>query len=128
ALLEKPSCDPHCSSLGRLFVEATPERVRLRLEASAVVATPVPLPGQAGHWLPTDVLVDGKAATALHRDGKGHLWLYLPAGGHQIVLEGPPAGGETVQISFVQKPHAAQSSLRGRTLEGVGEEGERAEP
>jgi hypothetical protein len=123
-LLEDPICDPACTSLSRLTVEATAQRLRLRLEASAATPAPLALPGLADHWRPAAITVDGKPATALLRHG-GRLWLLLPVGSHQVVLEGPVSGRETVQIPFGPlRPHAVAASLAGWTLAGVGEDGE----
>jgi hypothetical protein len=122
-LLERPACEPTCVTLGRLLVEATPQRLRLRLEASAAAAAPAPLPGLHEHWLPATVLLDGQPASALLRH-EGRLWLRLPPGSHQVVLEGPLAGRQTVQIPFgAARPHAVAATLNGWTLAGVAEDG-----
>jgi hypothetical protein len=123
-LLKKPACAPACGSFGRLAVEASPERLRLRLEVNAAADTVVPLPGLAQHWTPDAVLVGGRASTGLRRDGSGRLWLLLPAGAHQVVLEGPVSDRPSVQIPFGGlRPHGVTTSLRGFTLNGVSEDG-----
>jgi hypothetical protein len=122
-LLARPDCHPRCVALGRLVLEAAPQRLRLRLEASAAVPAPVPLPGLAEHWLPASVLVDGQPASALLRQD-GRLWLRLTPGNHQVVLEGPVAGRQTVQLSFGPvRPHAVAATLNGWSLAGVAEDG-----
>jgi hypothetical protein len=124
ALLADPACAPDCASFGRLAVEATPGELRLRLEASAAARAVVALPGRAEHWSPSSVLVDGKAVPALRRGDEGALLLLLPPGAHQVVLEGPLPGRQTVQIPFGPlRPHAVTSSLHGWTLDGIDEDG-----
>jgi hypothetical protein len=126
-LTSKPLCDPHCASIGRLSLEAVPDRLRLKFEVGADAATAVPLPGNAQHWLPSSVSVDGHSAKALHRAEDGGLWVYLAAGGHQIVMEGPLPARDVVQIPFPLKPHAVTTSAHGWRIEGLTEEGEAEE-
>jgi hypothetical protein len=123
-LLKKPTCAPACGSFGRLAIEASPERLRLRLEVNAAADTVVPLPGLAQHWTPDVVLVGGRATAGLRRDSGGRLWLLVPAGAHQVVLEGPVNDRPSVQISFGSlRPHGVSTSLRGFTVNGVAEDG-----
>jgi hypothetical protein len=123
-LTERPACHPECASFGRLVVEAGPDQLRLRLEADASWPTAVALPGLAQHWSPASVSVDGRPATAVVRDDGGRLWLFLTAGAHQVLLEGPLDNRPTVQIPFGSlRPHAVASNLRGFTLVGLAEDG-----
>jgi hypothetical protein len=123
-LLEKPPCHPDCASFGRLALEAAPDRLRLRLEVHAAAASVVDLPGLAQHFAPSLVQVNGAAASAVRRDGSGRLWLFVPAGAHQVLLEGPLPDRPTVQIAFGRlRPHAVTATLRGFTLAGVAEDG-----
>ncbi len=113
------------SAAGRvLFVEAAPDRLRLRLEIAAAAPAEVALPGGARQWLPAQVLLDGRPATALGRAGSGQLWLHVPAGGHMVVLEGPLPARDVVQIPLPQRPHGVTASLRGWKIDGLGEDGE----
>jgi hypothetical protein len=123
-LTERPACHPTCASFGRLVLEASPDQLRLRLEADASWPTAVALPGLAQHWSPAQVSVDGHPATAVVRDDGGRLWLYLSAGAHQVLLEGPLDNRPTVQIPFASlRPHAVTASLHGFTLVGLAEDG-----
>jgi hypothetical protein len=122
-LVEKPKCDPDCASIGRLAVEASPDRLRLKFDIGAEAATVAELPGQAKHWLPAQVLLDGKPATTLVRDDGGSLYIRLPAGGHQIVMEGPLPARDVVQIPFPLAPHALTTAVRGWRVEGLDEDG-----
>jgi hypothetical protein len=126
-LLEKPACSPDCATLGRLALEATPDRLRLRFEVSAAAAATVALPGNREHWVPADVLVDGRSGPQLWQDGSGTLWLSVPAGSHQVVLDGPLPARDVVQIPLPEKPHVISTSVRGWRLAGVGDDGEIAD-
>ena len=121
-LLEKPECRPYCASSPRLVLEIQPRLLRARMEVGVTAATAVPLPGGASQWLPEQVLVDGKPATALlSRDDK--LWLVLPAGSHLVQLEGRLASRETVQIALPLKSHRVEARVTGWQLAGLHEDG-----
>ncbi|HEX2657435.1 MAG TPA: hypothetical protein VHU40_04155, partial [Polyangia bacterium] len=123
-LLEKPDCHPSCTSIGRLALDAAPERLRLRLEVGAIAPATVTLPSQAQHWLPETVLLDGKPAATLTRDDDGRLWIAVSAGTHQVVMEGPLPPRETVQIPFKTLPRAVTVTARGWKVDGLTDEGQ----
>jgi hypothetical protein len=125
-LTQPPACHPSCASFGRLIVEGSSAdaHLRLRLEAQALAPSVVPLPGLAQQWSPASVNVDGKPAAALHRDAGGRLWLLLPPGSHQVLLEGPTGNRASIQIPFGRlRPHAVSAVLKGFELAGVAEDG-----
>jgi hypothetical protein len=126
-LLEDPECAPSCATVGRMTLEATGDRLRLRFEASAAATTAIPLPGHGKHWVPSEVALDGKPSAALTRDEAGTLWLRLSPGSHQVLLDGPLPAREVVQIPMRLKPHAISTSVRGWKLHGLGEDGEIAD-
>jgi len=126
-LLEKPACAPDCATLGRLSLEASPAHLRLRFEVSAAAATTVALPGNREHWVPSDVLVDGRQGPQLWQDDDGTLWLSVAAGAHQVVLDGPLPARDVVQIPLPNKPHVIAVSVHGWRLAGVGDDGEIAD-
>jgi hypothetical protein len=121
-LREKPACAPNCASSPRLQLEATGQLLRLRLEVLAGADTAIPLPGNAQHWLPETVLVDGHPTSALRRDGD-RLWLALDEGSHQVLLEGTLAQRSSVQIELPLKPHRVETKLSGWSIDGVHEDG-----
>jgi hypothetical protein len=121
-LLKKPACAPDCAELGRLALEAAPDRLRLRFEVGAQAATSVVLPGSGKHWVPATVTVDGKPAL-LSRDAEGTLWTAVQPGSHQMVMEGPLPPRETVQIPFARSPHAVTVSATGWKVDGLREDG-----
>jgi hypothetical protein len=122
-LLRKPECSPACASSPRMSLEVSPKTLRARIEYSAAVPTAVPLPGSATTFLPSQVLLDGQPAKALVQTSDGQLWLSLPAGSHQVVLEGPLPARETVQLPLPLKPHRVEAKAEGWALEGLHEDG-----
>ncbi|MBX3028254.1 hypothetical protein KF840_25470 [bacterium] len=118
-LLEPPSCHPWCASMPRLQLEADPRTLRARLRIDVAAPVAVPLPGQATHWLPTAVSVDGEAATGLLQGSDGALWLRLEPGRHEVLIEGPLPARDTVQVPFALVPRLVEARIDGWTLEGV---------
>ena len=122
-LLEAPDCAPSCASSPRMLVEATPSALRLRVEVLAGAETAVPLPGNAQHWVPDTVLVDGRPTAALWRAGNGTLWLALSEGAHQVQMEGALPPRATVQIELPLRPRRVEAKVEGWTLDGLHEDG-----
>jgi hypothetical protein len=122
-LLKEPECSPHCASSSRLFIDAQAKVLRLRMEVSAAAQTAVPLPGSASQWLPEQVLLDGAPATALSQREAGHLFLVVPAGNHQVILEGRLPARPTVQIELPLQPRRVEAHVEGWELAGVHEDG-----
>jgi len=122
-LLEKPQCAPTCASSPRMHIDAKGNALQLRLEILTGAETAVPLPGNAQHWLPEQVMVDDRMASGMRRDGEGTLWLALPEGAHRVLMSGALPGGDTVQIALPLRPHRIEATLDGWTLDGLHEDG-----
>jgi hypothetical protein len=122
-LLEPPECFPACAASPRMRLRVTPTRLRARIEIDAAWDTAVPLPGGVKHWMPETVLVDGIAPRGLAHRADGRLFIPLGPGKHQVTLEGPLPGRDTVQIPLPLKPRRVEADVSGWTLDGVGEDG-----
>jgi hypothetical protein len=122
-LTEPAECLPHCASSPRLMVEVHGDAVRLRQEIHTLADTAVPLPGSRTHWTPQRVMVDGAAQPGLLHQGDT-LWLHLPKGSHQVVLEGRLGRGDTVEIPMTLRPYRVESVVEGWELEGVHDDGQ----
>jgi hypothetical protein len=121
-LLEKPACAPNCAESPALKVEAASGWLKLRLQVSAAAATAVPVPAGGRAWTPARASLDGApAATARAEDGS--LWIAVPAGAHELLLEGPLPDRDAVQIALPLKPRRVEASMSGWTLSGVREDG-----
>ncbi|MBI5543908.1 MAG: hypothetical protein HY901_08485 [Deltaproteobacteria bacterium] len=114
---------PQCASSPRLFLEASPSSLRLKLEVHAAASTAIPLPGSAQQWIPEQVLLDGQPATALRRSPEGSLMLAVTPGSHAVLMEGALPAGETVQLALPLKSHRLEAKLEGWTLDGLHEDG-----
>jgi hypothetical protein len=123
-LLESPRCVPHCAEVPRLRLEASADRLRLHGEVVALADVAVPLPRAPGAWVPGDVLVDGAPAEALARDAAGGLWLRVPAGTHEVLLEGRVAPGRvTLELALPLRPRRVEVEAPGWRVEGLGPDG-----
>ncbi len=122
-LLEKPVCFPACASIPRLELAVGPTTLRARMEVGAEAPTAVPLPGGGPHWVPEQVILDGRPARGLLRTAGGILWLEIPPGSHQVLLEGPLPDRDAVQIPLPLKPHRVEARAEGWSVEGLGEDG-----
>jgi hypothetical protein len=121
-LVRTPDCTPSCASIGRMLVEARGATLRARMEVDAATPTAVPLPGASGQFIPAHVLLDGQPAKAIARID-GTLWMEVPRGRSQIVIEGPMPDGETMQLALPSKPHHVEVQTTGWTVAGVHEDG-----
>ena len=129
-LLEPPACAPACAAIPRLRVEAGSTWLRVRVEIDVVAESGVPLPGSVAGWTADRVLLDGAPASGLLRDPNGPLWIVLPPGRHQVVMEGPLPDRESVDVPLPLRPHrveAPAAGLDGWRVEGVHEDGTAAE-
>jgi hypothetical protein len=121
-LLEKPECAPECAASPLLRVEASPSWLKLRLSVHAAAATAVPVPTGGREWTPARGQLDGAPAPAA-RASDGTLWVPIPAGAHELTLEGPLPERDTVQLALPLKPRRVEASVAGWTLGGVREDG-----
>ena len=117
-----PACRPNCAVIARLLVENAGAELRLRIEVQAAAPVAVPLPGGARQWSPEQVLLNGTPVGAL-RDGVETLWVAVPAGVHQIVMQGRLPGRDVLQLALPLKPRRVETGLTGWRLDGVDADG-----
>ncbi|GAA3550104.1 hypothetical protein [Zobellella aerophila] len=118
-LLAPPDCLPACAQVAHMGLTVTPQRLEALLEVHTQAAVALPLPANAMHWYPEQVLVDGTAAEGLLRAPGGDLHLQLPAGIHQVSLSGPPPEQNRFQLPLTLRPHRVAVQATGWTVEGV---------
>lgn len=122
ALLAPPDCHPECASSPRLFLDVSPGALRMRFEVGAAAAVAVPIPA-GPQWMPAEVRIDGQPA-AIARTSDGLLWTRVGPGRHEILLSGPLADRETVQIPLPLRPHRVDATAVGWTVDGIHEDGQ----
>src|SRR5262249_1994882 len=107
----------------RLQLEIAPRRLLMRMEVGAAADTAVPLPGGAKQWVPELVMLDGRPAPALLHADDGTLWIQVPAGSHQVILDGALPERDTAQIALPLKSRRGEAKTAGWQLEGLHEDG-----
>lgn len=118
-LLAPPDCLPACAQAPRLHLDIRDDRLQLRLEVEAQQRTAVPLPAQAGQWLPGSVLVDDRPATGLFHTPDGGLWVGLEAGVHELLLSGPAVQHASIQLPLPLRPRRVTVTAQGWSVAGV---------
>lgn len=123
-LLAPPDCLPACAQAPRLHLDIRDDRLLLRLEVEAHERTAVPLPAQAGQWLPSSVLVDDRPATGLFRTPGGELWVGLEAGVHELLVSGPAVQRASIQLPLPLRPRRVTVAAQGWSVAGVDPDGQ----
>jgi len=121
-LTTAPDCMPNCAQFPRLDLSADAKLLSLRLEAHAATDTAVPLPGQSAQLALHTVVLDGKPAS-LRRDDEGQLWIFLPKGVHQIVMEADVSEAPAINLALPLEPRYLATHLSGWSLSGVNDQG-----
>ena len=122
-LLEKHDCSPECGSIPRMQIEVTPSSLVARIGVDAAVDIAIPLPGSSNGFTPSRATLDGKDAEAIIRTQDGLLWLLVPAGAHQVLVEGALPDLDSLEIPLPLKPHRVEAAAQGWTVEGIREDG-----
>ncbi|MEA1049077.1 hypothetical protein U5801_04530 [Lamprobacter modestohalophilus] len=123
-LLEPPDCLPRCAEIAHLVLDATASELRLLLAVDAAEAVAVPVPGARTGWTPTLVQLDAEGLDRLLRLPNGDLAAPVPRGRHLLLLSGPLASSEQIEIPLPLPPRLVEANLGDRwQLEGVGSDG-----
>ena len=122
-LTEPAECLPQCASSPRLSMEVQDDVIRLRQEIHTLADVAVPLPGSRKHWVPRRIVVDGAAQPGLQYQGE-QLWLRLPKGSHQVLLEGAAGRADNLEIPLALRPYRVEASVRGWEVDGIHEDGQ----
>ncbi len=121
-LNEKPDAYPNAADIPQARLVLDGRKLRVEAEIHAAIETAVPLPGRLPAWSPLAVTVDGQPAAALRR-GDGFLWLVLPAGVHQVRVEGMLAEASEWEWAFQLKPRRVEIEAPGWSVSGVRPDG-----
>lgn len=117
-LLEKADCFPDCADIADMAVTISPESLGLTMQVQSQIDGAIPLPGHASHWLPQQVMVDDKPAAGLFRSEE-QLWILVPAGSHQIRMQGKIPRQNSIQLPLPLRPHQITTDARGWVVEGI---------
>jgi len=121
-LTETSDAYPNAADIPTVSLSLRDRRVVMDAEIDAAIAVAVPLPGRLPAWSPVSVLVDGKPDAALRRDD-GYLWIALPAGVHQVHIEGLLPDVTEWEWTFQLKPRHVTIDAHGWSFNGVRSDG-----
>lgn len=117
-LLETSDAFPSAAAIPRATLRISGNRMEMDVEVNAAVPVAVPLPGRLPAWSPVSVLLDGKPATALRRDG-GYLWVPVPQGVHAVAVTGVLPEVSDWEWTFLLKPRSVVIEAPEWTVNGV---------
>jgi hypothetical protein len=121
-LLEVSDAYPNAADIPSVSLVLTDRRLVMEAVIHTALRTAVPLPGRLPAWSPVTVQVDGKPGASLRRDD-GFLWVVLPAGVHQVRVEGMLANAADWEWTFLLKPRQVTIEAPGWTVSGVRPDG-----
>lgn len=122
-LFSPPDCLPDCAAAQSMTVTLKPDMLTLELTINAIETVAIPLPGQAEHWTPQKILLDGQRALGVIKDQSGTFWLPVGKGRHNIKLQGMLPGVDSVQLPLPLKPHFVSITSDGWSVVGVHDDG-----
>jgi len=121
-LLDADKCFPSCADLSDIEITMGQRTLTLVLQVDAAVNTAVPLPGNARHWLPSTLLLNGSDAPALFRE-KEVLWMMIPRGRNILHLKGDSPEQSTFQLPLPMKPRHSTVNSSGWEVQGIQADG-----
>ncbi|WDP91397.1 MAG: hypothetical protein HUN04_17495 [Desulfobacter sp.] len=121
-LLEKDQCFPACADIPQMRLDLTRDVLSVTARVDARIDTALPLPGNAGHWLPARAVVDKGQARGLFRK-QDKMWILVPKGQHTIKLDGPVQNRNSFQLPFNLKPRHLDVNAEGWSVDGVHPDG-----
>jgi hypothetical protein len=117
--MDRAECKENCTSIGRADLRVDGEILRIELDVASNGEGALPLPGPVSSVLPRSVAMNGSPA-AVRRGEEGHLWVRVPHGTHQIVMEVPLRELDELALSWMHpKPTALSTQLPGWELLGI---------
>ncbi len=119
-LTQPPPCAPDCLELSRLALAAGPAGLEIEADLHAAAATAWALPGPASSFVPSEVLLDGRPASAIRLQEDGFLALRLDPGVHRVLLRGPAR--DSLSLQFPLPPRALAFEGDGFTIDGFRED------
>ena len=118
-LLQPPECAPRCAEIVAADILIEENSIRMRLSIDALEAVAVPLPGSSSGWRPAAVLLDGAAAGQVMRGPGSALWVRLLPGRHTVVLTGPIAAVDSLEIPFMTPARVVSATSNGWFVAGI---------
>jgi hypothetical protein len=121
-LLEKSDAYPLAADIPSVSISLQGRRLIMNAEIHTAIPVAVPLPGRLPAWSPVSVQINGGAAAVVRRHDD-YLWVSLPAGVHQVRVEGLLSEATEWEWTFLLKPRYVRIDAPGWTFSGVRPDG-----
>ncbi|MEO2047288.1 MAG: hypothetical protein ABGX16_12030 [Pirellulales bacterium] len=125
-LLEPADAFPQAADIPQVKLQVFEDRIVMEAEIHAALEVAVPLPGRLPTWSPMSVRIDDQSQPIVCRKD-GYLWVLVPAGVHQVVVEGLLPPTTDWEWTYLLKPRhisivAPQWEVTGLRPDGVVEQ------
>ncbi len=121
-LLEPSDAFPGAAQIPQVDLVLKGNRITMTAEIHAAVEVAVPLPGRLPDWSPLSISIDGDAAElACRRDG--YLWVVVPQGVHQVVVDSLLSRSSEWEWTFLLPPRTVSIDAPEWTVTGVQKNG-----
>jgi hypothetical protein len=121
-ILDKNNLPPQTAEIPAASLNIDDRNLTITAQIHTATLAAVPLPGRLPAWSPLRVSVNGQPATALRR-GDGYLWIALPAGVHNVRVEGLLGDASEWEWTFLLKPKRVSVEAPGWNIGGISPEG-----
>jgi hypothetical protein len=122
-LTRDPDCLPDCAQIENLHMVLQDGGLSMRLRAHAATSVAIPIPGNQSTWLPKTVNVDDQLSVPVWRDDEQSLWVTVPAGQHDILLQGSLPNRSNIALALPLKPHRVTWQGTGWQVDGIRDNG-----
>ncbi|MFO1257917.1 MAG: hypothetical protein U1E78_05860 [Gammaproteobacteria bacterium] len=106
-LLAPPDCVPHCSGVGKMWIQATSTQLKIRMDVNALSQIAIPIPSALGKWSPQVVTLNGQVKTGLMTKDQV-LHLALEPGAYSLELVGMMPELESFELPIPVLPTSIQ--------------------
>ncbi|MBP86625.1 MAG: hypothetical protein CMJ64_07915 [Planctomycetaceae bacterium] len=117
-LLQPADAFPRAAEIPSVQLKIEGYRVTMDAEIHTAVEVAVPLPGRLPTWSPISVSVDGEPTDLVCRKD-GYLWVVLPQGVHQVIVETRLPEVTEWHWTFLLKPRTVSIDAAGWIVTGV---------
>ncbi|MGB6041578.1 MAG: hypothetical protein WBF93_00350, partial [Pirellulales bacterium] len=117
-LLEPSDAFPHAAEIPSVDLNLNQNKIVMTAEVHAALRVAVPLPGRLPAWSPLSVTIDGAGDAAVCRLD-GFVWVIVPKGVHNVVVEGLLPEATEWEWSFRLKPRRVSIDAPGWNVTGV---------
>ena len=121
-VLETPDAFPNAAEIPSVELAVNEGKIEMKAQIHAALDVAVPLPGRLPAWSPVSVTMDDKPDVLVSRRD-GYLWVLVPKGVHNVVVEGLLPDETDWEWTFILKPRYVSIEAPGWKVTGVSGDG-----